>query len=172
MSFNGSSDYMLSSPVTSLTNDVGISAWVFPTINNTVAAIAYNGNSGGSGYGIYQYGSGQGANPPAGYATVGGLVGGVTLGPTANIPLNTWTLVTQIQHNGQDELFINNAFAGSVAATPHAPTTLFDIGGHQSEYFTGNIDSVKVFTTPEPASMITWIMAALGLLLVAHRRKA
>jgi hypothetical protein len=108
MTFHGGSDgytYINGgnpSVVTTLTNDVGISAWVYPTQNNVTNEIAYNGDSGGTGWGLFQVGPANGYPNAPGVATVVGLLGGVTYGPSASIPLNQWSYVTQLlQHSNQ-----------------------------------------------------------------------
>ena len=167
MEFNGTSDdYLNPTALTTLTTNVGIEAWIFPTSNNRIATIAYNGDSGSSGFGLYQF------NGSVGNATIIGLIGGVTLGPSVNIPLNQWTKVTQILQGGNDELYVNDVLTASATATPNVPSGIFGIGGHNGEYFLGRIDEVRLFTVPEPTSAVLLILGAVGLCLVGRRRQA
>jgi hypothetical protein len=171
MSFNGSTDgYVLGHVLTTLTTGVGINAWIYPTANNIIAPIAYNGDSGHNGFGLYQFNGGTGT------ASIIGLVGGVDLGPTVNIPLNTWTEVTQFLSGGQDMLYVNGVFVTSKADVANTPSGIFDIGGHPGEFFQGNIDEVSLivapFPAPEPSSLVALGgLVAMGLLVVARRRR-
>jgi hypothetical protein len=155
---------------TTATTYIGIDAWIYPTVGalTTSVGIAYNGNPGSSGYGLYQAGTDLGFTVPAGDATIIALVGGVDfLSPTVpavNVPLNAWSEVTQILEGGNNELFLNGTLVASHADTAHTPDTDFELG----HGFTGNIDEVQIFSTPEPATMGLLGLASLGILV---RRK-
>jgi len=174
MAFNPSSnieDYDGPNPTTASTN-IGIDAWIYPTVaaGSTSVGIAYNGNPGSSGYGLYEGGSDLGYTPPAGVTTIIALVGGVdfqksTL-PAVNVPLNTWSEVTQILQGGENELFLNGVLVASHADIARTPDTDFELG----HGFTGEIDEVQIFSVPEPATISLLGLAGLGLL--ARRKRA
>lgn len=165
-----------------LTSNFGIQLWVNPTDTNN-RMIAYNGNSGGNGWGLVEYG-GQ----------LDGLLGGVTFvnGPT--ITPGTWTnlaLVVDGQAN-TTTLYVNGAAYTTVSSLPAAPTVDssgfgFYVGsdvGLQTAYST--IDNARIFTfapgafspsdlavpglpVPEPASLALLTVAAVGILLLKRK---
>jgi hypothetical protein len=172
MAFNDNSAVYSGNVLTTAITNVGITAWVYPTAAapSVSTGIAYNGNPGSSGYGLYQGGSDLGFTPPAGDATIIAIVGGVDFEsptvPSVNVPLNTWSEVTQIIQNGENELFLNGILVTEHADTPRTPSADFELGTG----FVGNIDEVSVFTVPEPTSIGLVGLAGLGLLL--RRRRA
>jgi hypothetical protein len=176
MAFNGSSGYTSANVLTTATTNVGIDAWIYPTVGNVTAPIAYNGNGGGSGYGLFEAGPANGFFPPTGFATVIALVGGIDYGPSVNVPLNKWSEVTQILTGGQNELFLNGSLVGTKSDLANVPSGNFQLGSG----LTGNIDQVRVFTgsafpspVPEPASLVLFGLSAAGLFaVVRHRRRA
>jgi hypothetical protein len=171
MAFNDNSAVYSGNVLTTAITNVGISAWVFPTVGDASVStgIAYNGNPGSSGYGLYQGGSDLGFTPPAGQATIIAIVGGVDFEsptvPSVNVPIDTWSEVTQIIQNGENELFLNGTLFAEHADTPNTPSADFELGTG----FVGNIDEVSVFTVPEPTSISLLGLASLGL--VALRRR-
>ena len=165
MAFGGTSDYHNAAIATGVTN-VGIDAWIYPTANNIIATIAYNGNSGSNGFGLYQFNGGTGV------ATVIALLGGVTLGPSVDIPLNAWSEVTQVVQGGLDQIYLNGVLAGQQTKTANAldGSSFLGIGGHGGEYFQGNIDEVRIFSTvPEPTAL--GVLAVAGTSLLARTRR-
>lgn len=171
MAFNDNSAVYSGNVLTTAITNVGITAWVFPTVGNASVStgIAYNGNPGGSGYGLYQGGSDLGFTPPAGDATIIAIVGGVDFEsptvPSVNVPIDIWSEVTQIIQNGENELFLNGTLVAEHADTPNTPGTDFELGSG----FVGNIDEVSVFTVPEPTSIGLLGLAGLGVL--ARRKR-
>jgi hypothetical protein len=161
MQFGGSDLYQSANVLTTKTTGVGISAWIYPTVSNVPGYIAYNGNSGSSGFGLFEY-----LGAPTGEAHIIGLLGGITFGPGANVPLNQWSHVTQLLVGGKDELFVNNVLVSSVNNVPNTPVGNFIIGSS----FTGNIDQVQLFT-PEPSTLMLLGLGATGLIVAAHRRR-
>ena len=171
MAFNPTTnleDYDAANPTTAATN-IGIDAWIFPTLGNVTEGIAYNGNPGSSGYGLYEAGSGLGFTVPSGFATIIALVGGVDFTsptvPSVNVPLNQWSHVTQILEDGNNELFLNGVLVASHADIARTPDTDFEIG----HGFSGNVDEVQIFSTPEPASIS--LIGLAGLRFLARRRR-
>jgi hypothetical protein len=171
MAFNDNNAVYSSNILTTATTNVGITAWVYPTAADPSVStgIAYNGNPGSSGYGLYQGASDLGFTPPAGDATIIAIVGGVDFEsptvPSVNVPLDTWSEVTQIIQNGENELFLNGTLVAEHADTPRTPGADFELGTG----FVGNIDEVSVFTVPEPTAIGLIGLASLGLL--ARRRR-
>lgn len=161
-------DYDGANPTTATTN-IGVDAWIFPSVGNVTETIAYNGNPGSSGWGLFEAGSSLGFTTPAGDATIIALVGGVDVSsptvPSVNVPLNAWSEVTQILAGGSNELLLNGVLVASHADVARTPDTDFEIG----HGFTGNIDEVKIFSVPEPAAVGVLAFASLGLL--ARRRR-
>jgi hypothetical protein len=171
MAFNDNSAVYSGNVLTTAITNVGITAWVFPTVGDASVStgIAYNGNPGSSGYGLYQGGSDLGFTPPAGQATIIAIVGGVDFEsptvPSVNVPIDIWSEVTQIIQNGENELFLNGTFVAEHADTPNTPSADFELGTG----FVGNIDEVSVFTVPEPTSIGLLGLAGLGLLTSRQR---
>lgn len=153
---------------TTATTNIGIDAWIYPTVGGVTAGIAYNGNPGSSGYGLYEAGSDLGFTTPAGDATIIALVGGVDFSnptvPSVIVPLNTWSEVTQVLANGNNELFLNGILVASHADIARTPDTDFELG----HGFTGNIDEVSIFSTPEPSLLGLF---AFGVLTILSRRR-
>jgi alpha-L-arabinofuranosidase len=177
--FNGSSQYFSNSVVSIATNNFGIEAWVKPnSVTSTPRFIAYNGDTTGDGWGIYQ-------NRTNYFGVFGGVaqIGGTAATATAG----TWTHVALVRDSGVTALFINGVVNGhstnvpprqvvkgdafAIGAAPQAPP-----GGA----FSGVIDEVRVFTfgtgqfrtsdllvnlqriTAQPASAITRSNATLN----------
>jgi hypothetical protein len=122
--------------VPSLTDNFGVEAWVYPT-DTTGGAVVYDGNTGSSGWGIYQ----SGPN----YA---GLFGSVQFFGSAPVTLNTWTHVALVRNNGTATLYVNGVPAGSLTLAPLNPAGNFLVGANNSggESFSGLIDEVRIFT--------------------------
>jgi hypothetical protein len=175
MAFDGIDDRYGGALVGTATDNFGIEAWVRSNGRTTGnAAIAYNGNSGTSGYGLYRLGN-----------SYGGLFGGVTfIGGGAPVA-NGSTHLALVRNAGVTTFYVNGVPAGTTTtAAPNPPTGSFGIGGNATiaidEFFDGQIDEVRYFTfapgqfsvgdlnlrRPEPVPAGTPLaLAALGLLL-------
>ena len=164
-----SEDYDSANVLTTAKTNIGINAWIYPALGDGTWGIAYNGNPGSSGYGLYEAGPDLGFLTPSGFATIIALVGGVDSSyptvPYVLVPLNTWSEITQILENGQNDLYLNGILVASHADTALTPTSNFELG-HE---FTGNIDEVSVFTVPEPTAIRLLGLAGLGLLVGRQR---
>jgi hypothetical protein len=123
---------------TNLTDNFGIECWVNPS--STAAGghvLAHNGLR-GNGWGLYQ----AGANFEV-------LYGGVIFFGSAPAAAGTWTHLALVRSNGVAILYANGVpNSTNSAAVPITPSGSFTVGGDASfsEYFTGAIDEVRVFT--------------------------
>src|SRR5262249_8312655 len=86
--------------VSTLTNNFGIELWVKPDATNTTQCLAYNGDSGGSGWGLYLIGN-----------QFRGLVGGVAFVGSATATTNVWTHLALVRDNGTNRLYVNGVVA-------------------------------------------------------------
>lgn len=140
MAFNGSTDGYGGAVIGTATDDFGIEAWVRSNGRTTGnAAIAYNGNSGTSGWGLYRIGD-----------TYAALFGGVAIfgGPA---PVSgDWTHIAVVRSGGVATFYVNGSARGTTAAAPNAPAGGFGIGRNAvlmiDEFFDGQIDEVRYFT--------------------------
>jgi hypothetical protein len=174
MSFAGSSDYD-GNVVTSVTNNFGIEAWVYIlSVPSGSQAIAYNGTTGSSGFGLYTHNGFYAA-----------FVGNVGFDNSSTpIVAGTWTNVAFVISGGHDTLYINGVGQSVANLIPFAAAGSMVIAANQAhgENFTGNIEDVAVFTfapgafspsdllysqqtsTPEPASS-GFLALGIGVLI-------
>ncbi len=140
MRFNGTADlYGAAGVPTTVTDNFGIEAWVRSNGSTTGnALIAYVGNTGNSGWGIFRTGGS--------YAM---LYGGVLLlagGP----PMTTeWTHLALVRDAGVTRFYVNGTLSLTIFGAPVVPAGNMMIGGNLlngNEYFDGQIDEVRVFT--------------------------
>jgi hypothetical protein len=148
--------YTNNAPITTPSTNWGIEAWVLAAgVNNTVASntnapdgyaqIAYNGNSGPGGMGLYAIPGGQFAVLCGGIAVVGGYT----------YTTNTWTHLAAVYADGQTTFYVNGAVSATGPA-PAPPANFFGIGINSSkpggwEEFKGSIDEVRIFAFDEGA---------------------
>jgi len=177
------SRYSRSPVVTTLQDNYGIEAWVNSAATNGNQLIAYNGNPGNAGFGLFRIG----ANYQA-------LYGGVAFIGSSPVALNTWTHVAVVRDNGSSQLYVNGAPAGGAALnTPNLPAGAMMIGGNDfnaPEAFDGLIDEVRVFTftpgqfdpsdllldfvgpaVPEPNTFAMCLLALASFGLLARRQR-
>lgn len=140
MSFNGTTDRYGGAVISTATDNFGIEAWVRSNGRVTDnAAIAYNGNSGSSGYGLYRIGGNWAA-----------LYGGVLFFGDP-VPVGTqWTHLAVVRAGGVSTFYVNGVARGSTPSAPNPPAGGFGIGGNAvlaiNEFFDGQIDDVRHFT--------------------------
>ncbi len=139
--FNGTSQWLLTNAlVSSAVNNFGIEAWVKPAnVGPGGRAIAFNGNTGANGWGLYQFSN-----------TYRGLLGGVAFVGNASATAGTWTHLALVRNNGTNRFYRDGAeIAGSITV-PIAPNGAFAVAGNPTspgfEAFAGAIDEVRVFT--------------------------
>lgn len=139
MSFNGSSDRYIGSVVPVSNTQFGIEAWV--RSRGSVAgnsSLAYNGNTGSSGWGLFRLG-----------AQWGFLYGGVQLGTSPQAVSTEWTHLALVRDGGTASFYVNGQSVATSNNAPNPPAGNFLVGGNPlvgTEFFDGEIDEVRVFT--------------------------
>lgn len=127
------------SAIPSLVNNFCLEMWVNPSTNTGSQCLAYNGNTGSSGWGLYQQG-----------ATFTVLFGGVAFVPiSAPLTAGSWVHLALVRNNGTNTIYTNGVAAASTTSdTPQSPVGNFLIGENNSggESFSGSMDEVRVFT--------------------------
>ncbi len=123
--------------LSNLTNNFGMELWMYPATNSGGAVVAYNGNTGLSGCGIYQ------AN-----AALRILFGGVSFVGTVPLATNTWTHVALVCAGGVTTLYTNGVSTGVTSSIGVAPSGNFLVAANNSggENFFGRVDELRVFT--------------------------
>jgi hypothetical protein len=140
VAFNGSTDgFRVAAPISAVTDNFGIEAWVRPNSVAGNSVIAYNGDTSTSGGGIFRAGSDYGV-----------LYGGNVLATVPNsVTLNQWTHLAIVRSAGTTTIYKNGVAIGSTATGPNAPAGGFSIGINPTaaaEFFSGEIDEVRMFT--------------------------
>ncbi len=131
--------YATNQPAFSFTDNFGLELWVKPDATNAIQSIAYNGDSGPNGWGLYLH---QGKYQ--------GLFGGLAFltGPDA-VP-GVWTHLALVRNNGLTTLYVNGLPAATSLLTPGVPTGRFALAAQAqtltTEFFAGALDEVRVFT--------------------------
>lgn len=139
--FNGTSQYLSNTIVSLATNNFGIEAWVKPASSNAnYQFIAYNGNSGTDGWGLF-WRNGR----------FNVWFGNVAQFASGTMATGVWAHVALVRDNGNSTLYVNGVDAsGALVFNPIAPTGRFTVGGNPNrpigDYFNGAVDEVRVFT--------------------------
>jgi 1-phosphatidylinositol phosphodiesterase len=124
---------------TALTDNFGIELWVKPSTLTGNQCLAYNGHTGTSGWGLYQFGANYGA-----------LFGGVIIFGSGPAAAGVWTHLALVRNNGAATLYVNGVASGTVPDGPNVPAGRFAIGAQPqslaAEFFAGALDEVRVFT--------------------------
>jgi hypothetical protein len=136
--FYSTGQYAIGSVVPNLTTNFGIELWVYPAAGNGGSVIAYDGNTGGSGWGLYQAGTNC-------YVLFGGVGFSANSAPLAT---NIWTELALVCNVGVATLYTNGVAAFTMNSTPNSPAGSFLIGADNggAETFSGGVDEVRVFT--------------------------
>lgn len=126
--------------IPSLTNNFGLELWVNPSTLTGNQCLAYNGNSGSSGWGLYLIGDQYRV-----------LFGGVGFVGTATATVGTWAHLALVRDNGVTTLYVNGVASGTTsAATPNPPAGRVAVLGQPqnpaAERLFGFLDEVRVFT--------------------------
>ena len=133
------SAYARGSIVSTNVDNFGLEAWVNPATAANGQIIAYNGNTGTSGWGIMVSGSMYSA-----------LYGGQVIFGTSTVVPGVWTHVALVRNNGTATLYVNGVVTATSTTPPGIPTGNFALGAPPtaptSQFYTGLIDEVRVFT--------------------------
>ena len=140
VAFNGTTDgFRVAAPISTVTDNFGIEAWVRPNSVTGNSVIAYNGNTSTSGGGIFRQGNAYGV-----------LYGGNVLATVSNsVTLNQWTHLAVVRSAGTTTIYKSGVAIGSTATGPNVPAGGFSIGINPTvaaEFFSGEIDEVRMFT--------------------------
>lgn len=184
--FNGSSGYSGSSVLGSTVDNFGIVIWADPT-SNANGAVFYNGNTGSSGWGIYQC---ENLNWCPGSGSYWALLFGAGPGlQEVPVALNTYTELALVRDSGVATFYVNGVAVGSTTSfTPFDPAGNVMIGfnpAYSGESYVGNLDEARIFTfapgqfspadlnySPEPSSLALVGLGAIALAGCVRRRKA
>ena len=124
---------------TTLTDNFGLELWVKPDATNAIQCIAYNGDSGPNGWGLYLY---QGKYQ--------GLFGGLAFLTGPNAVPGVWAHLALVRNNGLTTLYVNGVPSATSPLTPGVPTGRFALAAQPqtltNEFFAGALDEVRVFT--------------------------
>lgn len=138
LAVDGSGGYGLGAPLVTNNDNWGIEAWVATDSTTDNHCIAYNGNSGGSGMGIYQLGD-----------RFAGLAGGVAVVGGAPAVPGAWTHLAIVVTAGATTFYVNGQATGT-AGKPNLPKAedTFSLGlkADAVETFQGRLDEVRVFS--------------------------
>ena len=153
-------------PVTKLTDDVGIEAWVKTTADPTApgqSVVAYNGMPGADGFGLLRV---AGPTPFGGLESAYvGKLGNTTIGFSA-VPAGQWVDLALVRAGGQTTFYVDGQPDGTTTLPASAATQTFTIGASYcalclrpvptADYLNGLVDEVRVFSFPsgefKPAS--------------------
>jgi len=162
--FNGTSQYLSNGVVSTVVDNFGIEAWVRP--DTTIAGnhfIAYNGNSAANGWGLLLSGTKYSAT----------FAGAATFGANNTATAGTWAHVALVRVNGTATLYVNGVSAATGANTPLAVAGGFAVGAPPqaptSQYFSGAIDEVRVFTFSSDLFTLTTQFSTNDLLFNLQR---
>jgi hypothetical protein len=130
--------YATNALATTLTDNFGLELWVKPDATNAIQCLAYNGDSGPNGWGLYLY---QGKYQ--------GLFGGQAFLPGPDAVSGVWTHLALVRNNGLTTLYVNGVPAATSALPPNPPTGRFALAAQAqtltAEFFAGALDEVRVF---------------------------
>ena len=147
--------YATNQPAFSVTDNFGLELWVKPDATNAIQCIAYNGDSGPNGWGLYLY---QGKYQ--------GLFGGQAFLPGPDAVPGVWTHLALVRNNGLATLYVNGVPAVTSALPPNPPTGRFALAAQPqsltTEFFAGSLDEVRVFGFAPGTFATTDLFLGLG----------
>lgn len=138
--FNGTTRFNTSSPVTTVTSNITLSAWFRPTAYNAGLNYIVANGTGANGYGILiDQGDGN---------RIKGILGGTGYINSTVVPaLNVWSHVALVSTGTSWVLRLNGVSIGTLIGTPGIPTSGTYIGSDGATgFFTGDIDDVRVYS--------------------------
>jgi hypothetical protein len=131
--------YGTNAVIGSLVNNFGMEFWVNPSNTNGNKVLAYNGDTGANGWGIYQVGS-----------TYQCLFGNVTLFGSATAAAGTWAHLALVRNNGTATFYVNGTAVATTNSTPINPAGMFGVAAKPTDTtqdrFVGYLDELRVFT--------------------------
>lgn len=135
-----SSAYATNTVVSTAVDNFGIECWVKPTASGATQVIAYNGNTGTSGWGLI-------VSSTNSYQA---LIGGKVVFGTALALPNIWTHLALVRAGGTATLYVNGVATATAPNLPAAPAGNFAVASTPQtlpgQAFTGLVDEVRVFT--------------------------
>jgi len=140
MSFSGASNW--SGPAVGTgTDNFAFEIWAYPTGSGGNRVLIHNGNTGTSGYGIFQNGSNWAL-----------LYGGVVAQSVAPVTLNQYADLALVRSNGSTTFYVNGTAFPVAAAAPNPPVGNLLIGANQvgTERFVGFMDEGRLTTFVAP----------------------
>lgn len=147
--------YATNGSVVPVTDNFGLELWVKPDATNAIQCLAYNGDSGPNGWGLYLY---QGKYQ--------GLIGGQAFLPGPDAVPGVWTHLALVRNNGLTTLYVNGVPAATSALPPNLPTGRFALAAQaqtlNAEFFAGSLDEVRVFGFAPGTFATTDLFLGLG----------
>lgn len=147
LSFDGVNDTVTvaDANVLDLTNAMTLSAWVFPTAQNSWATVMMKeGASSTLAYALY---SSENVARPSGWIRTGSQ--DRTAAGSGALPLNTWTHLAMTYDGANLRVYVNGAQVATQSVTGSVGVSALPlrIGGNSvwGEYFTGRIDEAHVY---------------------------
>ena len=141
-----------------LTVGMTLQTWVRPTALSGWRTVIMKEAANGLAYALYAH---DNAPRPAGYINIGGI-DRAAIG-TVQLPLNTWTHLALTYDGTTLRLYVNGVQVGMLAQTGAIATSSspLRIGGNApwGEYFSGQIDDVRVHNRALSAAEIQAMMA-------------
>jgi len=154
LSFNGTTNWVTVGDATSLRFSTGftLEAWVNPTATTGWRTVALKEQTGGLAWALY---ANTDTNRPSGHVTT---TTEFDIRGTAQVPANAWTHLAVTYDGATLRLYVNGAQASSKAVTGTIATSTgaLRIGGNNiwSEWFTGQIDEIRMYSRALSASEI------------------
>jgi sugar lactone lactonase YvrE len=134
------STYASSGLLTTVADNFGVELWVKPTATAGNDCILYNGNSGGSGWGLFIING-----------TYQIVFGGRGYVGSGTVTMGGWTHLALVRNNGVTTLYTNGVIAGaSSSLAPNTPAGSFALAttptAPGAQVFTGLMDEARFFT--------------------------